>query len=123
MPPKYRLNNVILLPTKAYAAYATILSLIELEPQQFHQKLLVPRVLSCTTPNLNCLNSQALGTTICSSTSFCSSDPSSSQLFQPGSWRVRAHLWNGSKGQSSSSSELATFSGSFCSFRAKNCTT
>jgi hypothetical protein len=28
---KYRLNTVILLPTKAYAAYATILSLIELD--------------------------------------------------------------------------------------------
>jgi hypothetical protein len=35
MPLKYRLNTVILLPTKAYAAYATIVSLIELEPQQF----------------------------------------------------------------------------------------
>jgi hypothetical protein len=30
---KYRLNTVILLPTKAFVAYATILSLIELEPQ------------------------------------------------------------------------------------------
>jgi hypothetical protein len=35
MQLKYRLNTVILLPTKAYAAHATLLSLIELEPQQF----------------------------------------------------------------------------------------
>jgi hypothetical protein len=36
MPLKYRLNTAILLPAKAYAAYATILSLIELDLNTEH---------------------------------------------------------------------------------------